>query len=184
VAFDAPGHGPSAEKHTTNAVEMASSLRVVAAEYGTVHAVVAHSLGAIATTIAIRRQWVEPEQTAFIAPVTEVRSSLAQFADALAVGPLARQHLDAEVRRHTGLAIDDFGYSGCDPALRSIRLVAIHDRDDRFVPYGKTAELAECWPGARLITTEGLGHVRILYDPGVAERLADYLTAPARSDRR
>ena len=174
VTFDAPGHGatPVGDTGHTNAVETARALRTVAAEHGPLHAVLAHSLGAAATIIAIRRQWIAPKQLVLIAPLTEVRSQLDRFVDALAVDQRARLHLDAEVLRHTGLGIDEFGYSGQDPLLGRLPLVAVHDRQDKFVPYRATADLVDSWPHSRVITTDGLGHVRILADPHLANELA------------
>ena len=139
---------------------------------------VAHSLGAVATVIAIRRNWISPAQLAFVSPVRQVRDQLDRFARALAVGPRARRHLDAEVSRHCGIGPDDFAYDGTDPVLRHIPLLAVHDRQDRFVPYSETAALVTSWPGARLITTDRLGHVRILAEPGVAQDIATWASTP------
>ncbi|MET0865981.1 MAG: alpha/beta hydrolase, partial [Nakamurella sp.] len=99
VTFDAPGHGAAAGGHPaqTNAVEMAQTLRTVATEYGPIDTVVAHSLGAVATVIAIRQGWADPARLALIAPVTEVSSQLDRFADALGVSSAARLHFDTEV---------------------------------------------------------------------------------------
>jgi pimeloyl-ACP methyl ester carboxylesterase len=179
VTFDAPGHGhaPTGRPTQSNALEMAQALRAVATEYGPIDTVLAHSLGAVATVIAIRHRWVDPAQLALVAPVTEVRSQLDRFADALAVGAAARQHLDPEVRRHTGLGIDDFAYSGSDPVLLGRRLLAVHDDRDQFVPQPGTAALVGSWPDARLITTHGLGHLRILADQRVVEELTGAIAA-------
>jgi hypothetical protein len=39
------------------------------------------------------------------------------------------------------------------------------------------AAIAAAWPGAELVTTEGLGHRRILRDPAVVARVTDFLAA-------
>ena len=38
--------------------------------------------------------------------------------------------------------------------------------------------IAEAWPGARLHTTTGLGHRRILRDAATVAMVSDFLTAP------
>ena len=44
----------------------------------------------------------------------------------------------------------------------NIPLLVIHDEDDSFVPLQFGQSIAAAWPGAKLVTTEGLGHRRIL----------------------
>jgi hypothetical protein len=51
----------------------------------------------------------------------------------------------------------------------------IHDRDDRMMPWTHGATVARLWPGARLLSTEGLGHRRILADEGVTRAAADFI---------
>jgi pimeloyl-ACP methyl ester carboxylesterase len=48
-------------------------------------------------------------------------------------------------------------------------LLVVHDRDDNETLWEDGVTLVETWPGARMITTEGLGHRRILRDPAVVE---------------
>jgi hypothetical protein len=45
--------------------------------------------------------------------------------------------------------------------------LVVHDRTDGEVPWSDGDEVARAWPGARLRTTEGLGHRRVLRDPAV-----------------
>jgi hypothetical protein len=60
------------------------------------------------------------------------------------------------------------------PALDAPLLV-VHDRDDMEVPWSDGAAIVEAWPGARLVTTTGLGHNRILRDPAVVAEVAGFL---------
>ena len=61
----------------------------------------------------------------------------------------------------------------------STPLLVVHDEGDREVPLHEGAAIAAAWPGARLERTFGLGHHRILRDPGVAARIADFVRPPA-----
>jgi pimeloyl-ACP methyl ester carboxylesterase len=55
------------------------------------------------------------------------------------------------------------------------RALVIHDRDDRMMPWLHGATVARHWPGARLMSTEGLGHRRILADEAVTRAAADFI---------
>ena len=54
-------------------------------------------------------------------------------------------------------------------------LLVIHDRDDREVPWVDGASIADASPRASLLSTEGLGHRRILRDPKVIEAAIAFL---------
>ena len=56
-------------------------------------------------------------------------------------------------------------------------LLVLHDAGDREMPFAEGAELAARWPGAALRRTEGLGHLRILRDPGCVGGAVAFVTA-------
>jgi pimeloyl-ACP methyl ester carboxylesterase len=53
----------------------------------------------------------------------------------------------------------------------------IHDRRDKQVSYNEGEQIADAWPSAHLVTTDGLGHQRILRDPGVVSKVVDFVTS-------
>ena len=59
----------------------------------------------------------------------------------------------------------------------SAGLLVVHDRDDVETPWTGGARLVDLWPGARLVTTEGLGHRRVLREPSVIEEAAAFITS-------
>ena len=50
------------------------------------------------------------------------------------------------------------------------------DRDDDEVAWTDGAAIAEAWPGARLVTTTGLGHRRILRDAQVVSQAVSFVS--------
>ena len=55
-------------------------------------------------------------------------------------------------------------------------LLVVHDRDDRETFWSEGNALVEAWPGARLISTSGLGHRRVLREPAVIEEARQFVT--------
>jgi pimeloyl-ACP methyl ester carboxylesterase len=53
--------------------------------------------------------------------------------------------------------------------------LVVHDREDRETNWQDGADIAARWPGARLMTTTGLGHNRILRDPCVVGAVLSHL---------
>jgi pimeloyl-ACP methyl ester carboxylesterase len=69
-------------------------------------------------------------------------------------------------------------------------LLLVHDRLDAETGWADSAAIARSWPGARLVSTTGLGHRRILRDPAVVAEATAFVAeqpsataVPGRSDR-
>jgi pimeloyl-ACP methyl ester carboxylesterase len=54
-------------------------------------------------------------------------------------------------------------------------VLLVHDRDDRETAWSGGRDLSRAWPGARLLTTSGLGHRRILSDPKVVAEAVQFV---------
>lgn len=177
VAFDAPAHGDTPGAHAT-LDDFARATAAVAAWAGPLEAVVAHSFGAAATTIALGRG-VVADRVAFVAPFFQLAVSLQRFAvharlDAAGQAAFLAALTDA----NHGHGVDALDGTRLAPALRAPLLV-VHDRDDREVSHRDGAAAAAAWPGARLVTTVGLGHTRILGDVHVVGLVRDFVTGAA-----
>jgi fermentation-respiration switch protein FrsA (DUF1100 family) len=54
-------------------------------------------------------------------------------------------------------------------------LLIVHDRDDDVVPVADGEAIAQAWPGARLVRTDGLGHKLIVRAPAVVTQAVDFI---------
>lgn len=172
VALDGPGHGETGAgrmgRRRTTLVELAEALAAVAAVAGPAHAVVAHSGGAVATVLAMRAG-LAVDRLVFIAPMPRPMSYLDTFAATVGAGPRTQ----ARLRRRLGAVVDRpleaFDLPGWAARADHLPpLLVIHDQGDRQVRHADGYTLTTSWRGARLQTTNGLGHRRILTDPRVA----------------
>jgi pimeloyl-ACP methyl ester carboxylesterase len=59
----------------------------------------------------------------------------------------------------------------------------VHDLCDREVPWGDGELYARLWNNARLLTTKGLGHNRILDDPEVIEAVLAFVRGELVGER-
>jgi pimeloyl-ACP methyl ester carboxylesterase len=181
ITFDAPGHGDS-EPGAFGAgrgllPEFYQALRAVIAVGGPARAIIAHSLGAAATGIAVL-DGLKAGQVVLLAPIADPIPYTREFARALGFGERIRTGFLRRLERRVGRAIADFqiprrlrGNSATLPPA-----VIIHDRGDREVHFADAEALAEAWPGAELVATEGLGHYRIMRDTSVVERVVAHLS--------
>lgn len=173
VAFDAPAHGRSSGRRT-NLYEVADSVRHVAQEVGPVAAVVAHSFGAVATTLALG-DGMEAGGVAYLGPACRASQAVKGFAKQLGLTLPVELGLRGALERSFGANV--WLHTSAANVARSLKVPAllIHDLEDREVPYREAQILAHNWPGAQLHTTAGLGHRRILRDPETVERVVSFV---------
>jgi len=165
VVVDLPAHRRSPGKRLT-----------LAAAVDAVDAVIAHSFGVPATVLAAGRGAPLPRAVLMSGPVS-MEPYLLRFERVLGLGPSVRAAMRARIRR----VLDDGGLETMELAAVAPRLAGraliIHDRADREVPFMSAQALHRAWPGAELMATEGLGHRRLLSDPGVLERAVRFAVA-------
>ena len=178
--------GPSGPGRT-HGVEMGKALDAVAARFGPAHTVVAHSLGTIATYLAIRHGWLGTGRLVLVAPMVEAGSLVDQFQRHLGFGPRTRRAFETDAHALVGLPISEFDARFQAAHADPVPTLVVHDRDDRQTPYADAVALVDGLPHADLMTTEGLGHRRVLRDPRRARRpwwRSSATTARARSPER
>lgn len=176
IAFDAIGHGES-PGNLLSLPELGSCVREVADELGDVYGVIAHSLGGAATTLALS-EGLQIERAVFISPPSDPREFLGLFSTALGISDEVRTRVKQRVERRLGIAMEDMRAHIIAPSMK-IPLLVIHDQDDKEVPVRVGQNIADAWPGAKLIVTEGLGHQRILRAENVTSMAVSFVDAAA-----
>lgn len=167
ATFDAPAHGASDSGYATM-LHFGQSIQAVAEAVGGVQAVIAHSMGAAATLLALDRQWLRTERVVLIASPSDVEGYSRHFAKAMGVSERVRQSMQHHLERTYNLRWQDVE-GGHLASRMQIPALVIHDRHDREVPLASGQRIAKHWAGAELQVTEGLGHRRILRDAGVVD---------------
>jgi pimeloyl-ACP methyl ester carboxylesterase len=179
IAFDVASHGDSAHGpmgrgHATG-MDFISAFTAVVRAHGEPDGVVAHSLGCTSTAMAIR-DGLPARRLVFVAPGLDPISGTRMVEKALGYGRRTREHLLASIARPAKRPLEDFNILLMSSAEQVPPALIIHDRDDKYTPYDDGASLASIWPDAELVSTEGLGHQRILLDEGVIKLAVDYVS--------
>lgn len=179
VGIDAPGHGDADPSvlgpGRGTLIEVVEALEAVGAELGEAAGVVAHSMGTTATAMAVRSS-LTAASLVLVAPNHDFDDITRDFAKLLGLSERTRTLLHDAVEDFVGRPISDFDLEplGSDGGLPPTLL--LHDRLDKETPYDVSAALATSWPTATLVTTEGLGHQRILADARTIERAVGHIT--------
>ena len=189
VVFDAPAHGSSdpgpSGPGRSHGLEFSRALAAVADRFGPTHAVIAHSMGAVPALLAQVHEGLVAERLVFLSPMRDLATYFDRFAGQLGIG----RRIRAQMTVHTERLVD-YPVAGVDVRVLSRRvepvpLLIVHDRRDRETSYDDSGELAQTWAGpARLISTDGLGHRRILSDQQVVDEVVRFVSADVLEDAR
>ncbi|MFF0558322.1 alpha/beta hydrolase [Streptomyces sp. NPDC004266] len=185
VAFDAPGHGDSSGR-ASNIVEYREIIRELHARHGDFEAVVAHSFGVLASLFALR-DGVRTSRFVGLGGVGSFDMVLEGFRAGLGLDERVMRAMRAYVERRLvpgepGLW-ERFGADHAPDELGAPVLL-FHDEGDDMVPLAQARFLAGVHgERARLVVTRGLGHRRILADPGVVAEAVGFATAGSATAR-
>lgn len=173
IAIDAPLHGKSGGDKA-HPVAFAAAIAEAERAFGPFDGGVGHSMGAAALAIA-RSHGVSLGHYVLISSPAVLYDTLWGFAKFMGLS-------DRTAERFIGLVEAEVGVPSRD--LEVGRLLAshgrptllIHARDDQEVPYSSVNRIRSALDLAEVWSPDGLGHRKIVRDPGVAAVVRSFLT--------
>jgi pimeloyl-ACP methyl ester carboxylesterase len=173
VTYDAPAHGAS-EGRLSSMPEFARALRGVVDAVGPMQGMIAHSLGASASALAMH-QGLRVPRAVFLAPAADPpRFALRFGSEALGLDAATVARVRANSERRLGVRWSELQVPPLARALR-VPLLLFHDRDDTYVPWTDGSAISSVWADSELVTTVGLGHRGIVRAPEVIDRAVHFL---------
>ena len=180
VTFDQPGHGYSTGELCT-LPDFINTIHAIGRRYGTAALGVGHSMGGAAVTLAQGESW-HAERVVVIAPPADLSVQAERFMRHMHLGEHLRERFFGWHERTTGVNVHDLEVRLHLPAL-GLPCLIVHDLDDREVSWGDGELYARHWHNARLLTTQGLGHHRVLDAPEVIEAVLAFVRGESRGAR-
>ena len=174
IAYDQPAHGVS-EGRLTGLPDFADLLAELAWHHGEARAFIGHSLGGAAGALALATGRARFEKVVLVSPPADLVGYSRRFARWYWMPEAVRRAMQSAIEDRYGVLWENLEVVRLAPRLSAPALV-IHDREDRLVPWTQGARVANLWPGARLMSTDGLGHGRILGNDAVTRAAADFIT--------
>lgn len=174
ITFDGPGHGASTGKRSS-LPHVTWALRGVADATGAPHAIIAHSFGCAATTLALRDGF-DVKRLVYLAPPLNPADYTQQFGEILGLDDRTISGLRHRIEERFARKWSDYSLAGTASRMTTPLLI-IHDRQDTETKWSGGAKLAELWQGSRMITTEGLGHRKILRDAALIDEAVKFIVA-------
>jgi len=179
LAPDAPGHGES-HGSTSSLPQFIGALDAVIGQLGPVHALVGHSMGSLAISMRMSDARRDPPASVSHVVLVSVPSGIPflveSFEQLFGIGEATRHHGLALFERRFGGGPEDFMVLGA--RIIELPVLLVHDEGDDVVPCDHSRQLLSRLPGARLLTTHGMGHSGMLRDPPTLAAIADFLDQP------
>jgi pimeloyl-ACP methyl ester carboxylesterase len=176
LGLDGPAHGES-EGDEANPLAFAEAMLQADAAHGPFAGVVGHSMGGSAVVIAMARG-LRAERCVLVAAPASLEGVFHRYLAAVGVPLSLAPRFAVEVGQRAGAPAERLRIETLAATLRAPALV-VHCRDDREVPFAEGESMAACWPGATLLARHGVGHRRILRDPGTVTAAVRFLAGSA-----
>jgi pimeloyl-ACP methyl ester carboxylesterase len=174
TVIDHIAHGASSGMRS-NLPLFVQTLEYAAQPLGTLDLMVGHSMGAGACAIAMGRGLPVRRFVSIASPVS-MAGVLGGFTRTLGLSDAVRARVQELLEQSTGMRLAAMEAQHNAPRITQPTLI-VHDAKDKAVRFANAQQLAELIAGARLLTTEGLGHNRILLDAGVIDEIVRFAGA-------
>lgn len=176
LAFDAIAHGISDGK-TINAKQYAECIAQIQATFGSMYAIVAHSLGGLATSIAVEESIHNLEKLVLIAPATETRRAIDNFFAFLKMPLWLKPEFETLIKKISGKEINYFSVSRIIKNINT-QTLWVHDSGDFICPIDDVKPVIELQlPHLQFKITHGLGHNAVYRNADVLQQIASFLNA-------
>ena len=178
VSFDAPSHGTS-PGGPADIRDWVAATEALQRAHGPFHAVVGHSLGALAALTAARST-VPTRRVAVVSGVGHPDPFLTEFARDLDLDAPTLAHVEARFLARLGedQASASARYDAvAHPLPAGTELLVVHDRGDRRMPDLDARRLHGAHGDrSRLVLTSGFGHTKVLASDLALDTLTAFVT--------
>jgi len=171
-ALDAPSHGLSEGKYF-NPQKYADGVAQLVEKYN-INILLGHSVGAYTSLIYAQREDRNESinQLMLLAPTGKLQYVIDQFFNILGLNKKMREAYNDNFKKIFHFEPHQFD---SDKLIKGIGLngFLMHDKNDRTLPFKDSVLIADNWPQAKFVITEGYGHR--LKSSEVKEELFKYL---------
>ncbi|MCO7226483.1 alpha/beta hydrolase [Pleionea sp. CnH1-48] len=172
IAIDMPAHGHS-HGNISHAEAFIQTILLTQQHFGEFDAIVGHSLGAAASSIALSRG-LNTQKLVLISGPSNIANVLTRFSQYVGLNNKATQHFLTHAGNLVGKQPSDLdAINVTDDIL--VNTLVIHDQNDVEVPMSESQRLMDKFKNAELFITQGLGHRQILKSEEVIDRVSAFL---------
>lgn len=174
IGFDGPAHGKSEGKRTSIA-EFDEVIKAISVIKGNPEAIIAHSFGGGASLYAISKG-LPVKKLINIASPTIADRIIQSYLKAIGGSWKTGANFKKLIQKRYGKSFEEFtALDLIKKVPQDLKLMLVHDEEDKEVDISHVHELIKIFPSARLLQTRGLGHNRILKDDAVITECLNFV---------
>ena len=180
--FDGPAHGQSAGK-MTHLLHFGGAVREMLERLGKVEAIIGHSFGGSSSVYCLSHlmpQFPVPK-LALIASPSSSRRILESNLRLIRAPERMKPYFFRYIENRLGKEVDEVNISLSYGKGSIEEVLVVHDKQDPAVPFSEALEILDHWPNAYLLASDGLGHIALMKDRVIIDRVADFIFEPAES---
>jgi len=172
IGVDMPAHGHSTGK-ISHAEAFVQTVLLTQEKLGVFDAVIGHSLGAGASSLALSRGLLTKKLVLISGP-SSIENVLRNFSKFVGLNNRATEKFLDHASKMVGKQPAEMDAINSTSDIEVSTLI-IHDHHDFEVPISESKRLIPKFVNAELYTTSGLGHRKILKSEKVIEKISDFL---------
>jgi len=175
VAYDQPAHGES-DGITTNILEIAPTMDLIAEREGKFDAIIAHSFGTLITSYAlVKRNFPLPARLVYFGAFNRLLDSLPRFQVLAGLSDEIMAGFREMLYENFGQELlESITNESLTPQI-NIPALMFHDVTDNVTPISDSRAIAQVWKNAKLIETRGLNHRGALQSDSTHEQIVKFL---------
>jgi hypothetical protein len=183
ICFDAPAHysyGSSTDKNKSNMFEFGKAISVLAKSFKDVHAIIGHSLGAIASAFSIsgylkfKEYKIKTKKLLLISCPVNLERIIHSFCYRLNLDNDKFKELWNGLEKEFNFKVDDYQLNKAASNIESEVMLA-HDEDDKDLPMNELRILELSIKPKKVFVSKGFGHDRIIANRHMIMEIIDFL---------
>ena len=172
VSFDAPAHGKSPGNKTL-LPEFVASILELDKQYGPFEFAIGHSLGSMSILKAIT-EGLKVKKAVIIGSGDIIQDIIDSFLEKLKLSKKVGELMKIYFEKKSGTAMESLS-SYISAQQVTVPVLILHDEKDLDINISCAHNIHKHLKGSELVTTENLGHRKILGDKKVLEKIIHYL---------
>lgn len=176
VGMNFPAHANSKTKQTN----MVYSKNALVALFNQLEikepfSLVSHSFGSGVSALALAETKLRCNNLVFLTSANKIENIFLDFKKLVSLGEKTYQYVVREMESIVDYKLEDFNVEDILQTVDYSKLLIVHDKFDKMLPYTNAVEISSKASNCELMTLENKGHSGMLFEEDVVQKVVDFV---------